>query len=229
MLGANVYHLGGMEEDQDPYDKLRDAVNVISGFSLKHLMAGAKRAQEQMDKPVNIHFTTSGPRDKRDIVFNADEIIDMDRAEMEALEAVETKSSIPEYYYYDADDFLPLLTYDHANKAMLEQTIEQITRLLGEGSTQPKSEKGFHIPSFFIRDNRHSKLEGGLILWLRIVIEQQVRKRKIRETDATLAEWLHTSRATISKYKRRLKEQGYLVMESGKRPAPMSAVFYPRT
>jgi DNA primase len=39
--GAWVYYLGGLAEGQTPYDLLKPAVNGISGFSLKHLMAVA--------------------------------------------------------------------------------------------------------------------------------------------------------------------------------------------
>jgi DNA primase len=226
-LGAKVFYLGGMKEDQDPYDKLNPVINAISGFSLNRLMTAAKKAQEKTDKPVNVSHITSGPRGQRNVIFKPDKIADMDRAEMEALEAVERASTATEYHY-DTDEFLPLLTYGHGNKAMLGQTIEQIIMLLEACPAKSKSEKKFRIPSFFLDENRHVDLGPGIILWLRLVIEQQSRKKKVQETDSTLAEWLHTSRATVSTYKRRLKEQGFLKMDSSKRPAPMSVVFHPK-
>lgn len=227
MLGAHVHYLGGMKEGQDPYEKLKPMAGVISGFSLNRLMTAAKKAQEKTDKPVNVHIISSGPPENRDVIFNAGEIADMDRAALDYVPDL-SKETEPDEYHYDANDFLPLLTYDHGNKAMLDQTIEQVIQLLEARPEKPKSERGFQIPSFFIRDNRHAEMGPGLILWLRLVIEQQSKKRKVRETDSTLADWLHTSRATISTYKRRLREQGYLKMDSTKRPAPMSAVFHPQ-
>ena len=63
----------------------------------------------------------------------------------------------------------------------------------------------------------YDDLGASIIFWLRIVIEQQTRKRKIRETDGTLAEWLNTSRATISSYKRILKDLGFLNIDTNKK------------
>lgn len=224
-VGGKVYYLGGMEEGQDPYDKLKPVVSAISGFSLKYLMTAAKKAQEKTDKPVNVSFITSGPKGQRNVIFNADEIADMDRAEMEYIPDL-SKDAEPKEYFYNTDDFLPLLTYDHANKAMLDQTIEQIIRLLEARSAKPTPENEFHIPSFFIHNNRHSELGAALILWLRLVIEQQARKKQVKETDAALAEWLHTSRVTISTYKRRLKDQGFLNLNTKVRPQLMSVSYH---
>jgi hypothetical protein len=69
-------------------------------------------------------------------------------------------------------------------------------------------------------------LGASIILWLRIVIEQQTRKRKIRETDNTLAEWLKTSRATISSYKRMLKDLGYLNIDTSKKLQTLSVRYF---
>ena len=67
--GGTVYYLGGMKEGEDPAVKLKDAVNAIDGFSLKHLMEGTAKAQERTDKPVGFHFITCGPQDKHSLPF----------------------------------------------------------------------------------------------------------------------------------------------------------------
>jgi len=214
-------------EGQDPYDKLKPAVNAISGFSLNRLLAGAKKAQAKTDKPVSVSFITSGPREHRSVLFSPEHIAAADRAEMNALIAgarpVEEKQ-----YKYNVDDFLPLLTYDHANKAMLDKTLEQIVGLLTAKPTEPKPGSTFTIPTFFIRANRHTDLGPALILWLRLVIEQQSRKRRVKATDSTLAQWLNTTRATISTYKRRLKDKAYLSIQTKDNVQRLSVRFHPK-
>jgi DNA primase len=37
-IGCDVFYLGGIQADQDPADKLKDTVNRINGFSLRHLL-----------------------------------------------------------------------------------------------------------------------------------------------------------------------------------------------
>jgi len=225
-MGSKVYYLGGMKEGQDPDDKLKPMVNAISGFSLKYLMTAAKKAQEKTDKPVNVSIITSGPVGKRNVIFNADEIAEMDRAAMKYVPDL-SRAAEPKEYCYDPDDFLPHIKYNHRNKTTMDKTIEHIIRLLETRPAEQKSKKRFTIPAFFLDKNQHYDMGPALILWIRLVIEQQAKKKKIRETDATLAEWLHTSRATISTYKRRLKGLGYLKLDTSKRPAPMSVVFHP--
>ena len=55
-IGCDVFYLGGLQHGQDPADKLKDTVNSINGFSLKHLLEGAKKAQSKIDKPVSFSF-----------------------------------------------------------------------------------------------------------------------------------------------------------------------------
>ena len=103
------------------------------------------------------------------------------------------------------DDFLPLLSYDHGNKAMLDQTIDEITKLLEARHTEPQSNTVFTIPVKFLQTEAYTDLGPALILWLRLVIEQQARKRRVRQTDAMLAQWLGTTRKTVLVYKRSLQ------------------------
>ena len=132
-------------------------------------------------------------------------------------------------YYYSVDDFLPLLSYDHGNKAMLDQTISEITKLLETRNTEPLSDAVFTIPVKFLQTEAYTDLGPALILWLRLVIEQQAKKRRVRQTDAVLAEWLSTSRITISAYKRSLKDLGYLNIDTSTRPQRLSVRYFPKS
>jgi len=217
-VGGTVYYLGGMTEGQDPAEKLKGVVNAISGFSLKHLMASAKRIHEKTDKPVHISHITTGKREEREVVFKPDTTLE-DEFIRELLET-------PKRYYYDIDDFLPLLSYDHRNKSALDKTLYEIVKLLEARPEKPKSNRYFTIPTNFLKTEAYDDLGSALILWLRIVIEQQTRKRSIRETDSTIAEWLNTSRATISSYKRMLKDLGFLNIDTSKKLQKLSVDYF---
>ena len=127
------------------------------------------------------------------------------------------------------DDFLPLLSYDHGNKAMLDQTLNEISRRLEVRYTEPQSDRVFTIPVKFLQAEAYTDLGPALILWLRLAIEQQTRKRKVRETDAVLAGWLSTTRKTILVYKRHLGKLGYLIIDTSTRPQQISVRYFPRS
>ena len=218
--GSTVYYLGGLKAGQDPYDKLKFVNTVIDGFSLKHLVASAKKAQEQTDKPVNVHFITRGRPEHRSVVFEATK-------EGDAFKMPVTPGQTKDFTY-SVDDFLPLLTYDHGNKAMIEDKLKQIRKLLESGQKEPESGQTFTIPVDFIFAEDSTKLGASLILWLRIAIQQQTKKRRVKETDATLAEWLNTSRATISSYKRVLYDLGFLNINTSTRPQHLSVRYFPK-
>jgi len=130
-------------------------------------------------------------------------------------------------YVYDADDFLPLLTYDHGNKALLNATLHQIIKQLEARPTTPKTGKVFTIPAGFLRNEAYEDLGPALILWLRLAIEQQSRKRRVKENDSTLAAWFNTSRMTVILYKRKLKELGYLIINTDTKPQWLSVRYFP--
>ena len=217
-VAGRVYYLGGMTEGQDPAEKLKGVVNAISGFSLKHLMASAKRIQEKTDKPILVSHISAGKRKEREVVFKPDTTLE-DKFIPELLET-------PKRYYYDIDDFLPLLSYDHRNKSALDKTLYEITKLLEARPEASKSDRYFTIPTNFLKTEAYDDLGSALILWLRIVIEQQTRKRKIRETDGTLAKWLNTSRTTISAYKRKLKDLGFLNIDTSRKLQALSVDYF---
>jgi len=137
VIGGRVYYLGGMQDGQDPYDKLKDVTGCISGFSLRHLVASAKKHQPETDKPIHVSFISCGPPDRRNIEFSPVE---------EGAAAKWFGETEATEYYYNVDEFLPLLSYDHGNKAMLDQTLNEITRRLEVRHTEPQSGRVFRIP-----------------------------------------------------------------------------------
>ncbi|MBW2663169.1 MAG: hypothetical protein JRD93_14545 [Deltaproteobacteria bacterium] len=189
-----------MKPDEDSADKLKNLQNIISGFSLKYLSNAAKKIQKQTDKLVGISFlSSSSPRPSKEIIFKPDTTLDV--SSIDPLKP----GKVPEKYFYEVSRFLPLLTYNHANKADLDGKIQNLIKILNEKPEKPGDGNQFTIYSDFIRKELYDDLGYALIHWLRIVIEQQYRKRKIKETDSTLAKWLQTSRPTIIKYKGSVK------------------------
>jgi len=125
-IGANLFYLGKMEEGQDPAELLKGAVSAIDGFSLGYLMTSAKQAQDNSSKPINISYITSGPVGKRNVVFNPAAAID----ENDLLPVPGNLTDPVNEYYYNVDDFMPLLSYDHGNKAALETKLYQLCKFL---------------------------------------------------------------------------------------------------
>lgn len=212
--GATVFYLGGMKEDEDPADKLEQVSTVINGFSVKHLSSAAKEIQKKTDKPVSMSFISSGKPGKRNVMFTP------------AREPIPEPKETAKEYFYNIDEFLPLLSYDSPNKAALDAKLEQIYQLLDTKPVKATSDKVFKIPGNFIRQQNYKGIGPAIILWLRIVIEQQNRKRKVRETDGTVSQWLNTSRKTVSKYKQELNELGYLNIDTSHKLQRLSVKFF---
>ena len=124
--------------------------------------------------------------------------------------------------------FLPLLTYNHGNKATLDAKIQSLIKILNEKRNEPPEAPSFHIYNNFIKEERYDELGPALILWLRLAIEQQQRKRKIKKTDSTIAEWLQTSRQQVSKYKTILYRLGYLNIDTSTKVQKLSVQYSPR-
>jgi hypothetical protein len=131
-------------------------------------------------------------------------------------------------YYYDVADFPAAAVLRPWQQGHADQTINEITKLLEARPTEPPVGTGFHHPSEIHPDGGIHRLGPALILWLRLVIEQQTKKRKVRQTDAVLAEWLHTTRRTITTYKRSLHELGYLKIDTSTRPQRLSVRYFPK-
>ncbi len=196
-------------------------VTMWSGFivSASSINASAKKHQPETDKPINVSFISCGPAGQRNVVFSP--------AEGEATAWYSDEAS-PTEYYYDVDDLMPLLSYDHGNNAMLEQTINEITKLMEARTTEPQSDTVFTIPVKFLQTEAYTDLGPALFPWLQLVIEQQAKKRRVRQTDAVLAEWLIPTRRTITTYKRMLNELGYLKIDTSTRPQRLSVRYFPK-
>ena len=121
-----------------------------------------------------------------------------------------------------------MLTYNNANRAALDAKIQSLIKVLNEKPSEPPEAPSFHIYASFINEERYDELGPALILWLRLAIEQQQRKRRVKETDATIADWLSTSRQTISKYKTYLHRLGYLTIDTSTRVQKLSVQFSPK-
>ncbi|MBA7493202.1 DNA primase [subsurface metagenome] len=221
-LGVKVYYLGGMEEDQDPAEKLKDVVGAVDGFSLKHLMAAAKRTQDKSSKPINISYITSGPAGKRNVMLNP--VLD----ENDSLPVPKNLTDQVKDYYYNVDDFLPLLSYDNGNQAALKTKLYEIHKLLETKPVKPESDNCFKIPADFISTEAYDDLGAALILWLWVAIHQQKNKRRVVGIDSELGSRLNTSRTTFNKYKQQLKKLGYLNIKLLKKGPGLSVRYFPK-
>jgi hypothetical protein len=138
-----------MQPGQDPAEKLKDIIDSISGFSLKHLMTLAKRHQQETEKPIHMSFVPCGPAGKRYILFSPAE------GDAAVWHPDETGATV---YCYDLADFLPLLSCDHGNKAMMDQPISDIAKLLEVRQTKPSSDVVFTIPVKFLQTEAYTNL-----------------------------------------------------------------------
>jgi DNA primase len=218
-VGGTIYYLGGLKEGEDPADKLKDVAHAISGFSVRHLMAAAKKYQPLTEKPIYISHITTGRRDQREVLLKPATTL-----EHKALKAPRDDG----FCYYNRDDFLPLLRYDHSNKASLYATIETLIELLNNPpQAEALTDNTFRIRSDFIQMGFYVELDPALILWLYIAMEQQRIRRYIRLTDSALAERLRTTRKTICKYKNMLKSLGFLRIDTSGKVQKMSVSITP--
>ncbi|MFH1982984.1 MAG: toprim domain-containing protein [Pseudomonadota bacterium] len=224
-IDGQIFYLGGMVEGQDPYDKLKDVAGCISGFSLKHLLAGANKAQACTDKAVGVSFITCGEPGKRSVRFDPFTGSDADSVEQQAPNPA--KASPASDVVFSAGEILPLLTYGHGNKVMLDRAVADIMERITAGQGAISEGQTFKLPRNFIRHRIYEQMGPALILWLRIAIGQQRRKRKLRVRDTELSDWLGTSRATIAGYKRTLINLGFLITDTTTRPQVLSVSYFP--
>lgn len=121
--------------------------------------------------------------------------------------------------------FLPLLTYNHGNKAALEAKLQDLIKMMNKKAMEPNDAPAFCIYANFVKEERYDELGPALILWLRLAIEQQQRKRRVKETDSTIASWLQTSRQQVSKYKTILYRLGYLNIDTSTKVQKLSVQY----
>jgi len=71
----------------------------------------------------------------------------------------------PEKYFYEADRFLPLLTYNHANKADLASKIQDLIKILNERPEKPGDGNQFTIYSDFIRKELYDDMVSRSVIF----------------------------------------------------------------
>ena len=221
---ATVSYLGSLKEGEDPVDHLKGVLGQISNFAIRHLQKGMA-VESPSGKPVMASLLTTRQKGRQVI---SEEIL------IKPVKALPPpgpeKSKQDNTCWYKKDDLLPLLSYNHSNRAELERTLDQIRLLLDNPlPDQPDDSKDhFRLPRQFMAEGIHIELGASLILHLRLALEQQSRRRRIKETDATIAEWLNTSRRTVIKYKDQLKEAGLLKIEISGIQQSISVKYFPR-
>lgn len=202
---SQVTYLGGMKEGQDPADHLSGLNVGIDGFSMAHLLKGAEKAQALTEKPVHVEVIATANHGDGHMVFSP--------AGMPSSKDSEVLQEKPKEYAYDAEHLLSMLSYNHSNKSGLEAQINSLIEYIESRSLASDKERVFTLPYNFVEERKYLDLGTALILWLKIAIEQQSKKRRVVMTDAALGNALNTSRKTISSYKRELKDAGYLNMK----------------
>jgi hypothetical protein len=222
--GGAVYYLCGMKDGEDPADMLKGLEGAITGFSLSRLLSAAKQIQPITAKPVFVSHIVFQDQPQPEVVLKPSST----SAKEDLLPVPEDIINPLKECVYDVEDFLPLLTYDHANQAALRATLKELILLLEKRPRKARTERVFKLPINFLNDEAYDDLGPAVILWLRLVIEQQTKKRRVKQTDSTLAEWLHTSRQTIVGYKRMLFRLGYLKLDRLTKVQKLSVNFFPK-
>jgi len=220
--GSMVSYLGSLKENEDPADKLKGLVSKISGFGIRHLQKGMA-VKSTSGKPVMASFLVQ--RQKKEKLLH-DEVV-LKPATMPEGKPIEGDSKD---FWYKKDDILRYLSYDHKNRAELNQKLNTVKSFLEEPLKYPPDKQDqkdyFSLPRKFIEDEHYLRIGDALLLHLRLAIEQQTRARKIKETDATIAGWLSTSRKTVFVYKDKLKRAGLLNIEMTGRTQRLSVNYF---
>jgi DNA primase len=215
--GLEISFLGSLKEGEDPADRLKGVLSKVSNFAIRHLQKGMQ-VKNPSGKPVGASILIQRGAGKK---VATDHVLLRPAAAMgDAPPAKPSQKDKLRHLWYRIDSILHLLSYNHRNRAELEKTLQQIISILSDPQKDPPPKEAlnqfFRLPIKFIEDEHHIRLGDALILHLRLAIEQQTKKRKggvggwIKESDSTIAGWLHTSTRTIQKYKSQLKEAGLL-------------------
>jgi DNA primase catalytic core len=220
--GVNISYLGSLKEKEDPADKLKGILSKVSNFGIRHLQEGMK-IKSPSGKPIMASFLVQ--RQKKDKLVQ-DELL-IKPAKILSDKPIEED---PKSFWYEIDDLLILLSYDHKNRAGLNQKLDKIKSLLEDPQKHPPDkqdrDKYYSIPRKFIEDEHYLNIGDALILHLRLAIEQQTRGKKVKETDATIAGWLNTSRKTIFIYKDKLKQAGLLNIKKKGKTQKLSVKYF---
>ena len=227
--GGSAFFLGGLKQDEDPADKLKGVFNKISAFGIRHLIKGLD-VEPKSGRPIMVSFLVNKQSNKKIL---SDEVLiqPVGRGKKSNFSQGDAGGNQRDFWYR-MDDILPLLSYNHKNKADLQNKLNQIRSILEKPLEHPPNEdsKGafFRLPSKFIEDGHYDRIESSLILHLYIAIMQQTKKRKLKMTDSELAKCLNTTRKTIIKYKNNLKKKGYLNINKTKTIQRLSVKYFNR-
>ena len=205
---GKVSYLGSLKEGEDPAVALKKISGGLSNFGMRHLQKGME-VRSPSGKPVMASIMVQRQKGEKIV---PDEVLIKPVETINGKSAVAPQPSPTGTLYYKIVDLLPLLTYDHGNRAELDRKLDLIRRVLDSPvKEEPDTKKGWlTLPVKFIEDEILVKLGAAVILHLRLAMEQQQRKRKVKVSDSELAGWLNTSRKTIQKYKAELREAGLL-------------------
>jgi hypothetical protein len=210
--GNTVHYLGSLKEGEDPVDRLKNVLSRIGSFEVNHLAKGLD-VKSPSGRPVMMSFLGQRKKGNKlvsdEVVFKPAEVL----AGEPQQEVYGAKDEVKDFWY-KIDDLLFFLSYDNRNKAELDQRLQQIYDVLERPrkDVPPDEEiKGYlKIHRKFIEDEVYQDIGAALILHLRLAIEQQIRGRRVKETDSTIAGMLITTRRTITNYKQQLKDLGLL-------------------
>ena len=99
-------------------------------------------------------FISCGPAGQRNVVFNP--------VEAEKTTKLFDEADATEYYY-NVNDFMPLLSYDHGNKAMLDQTIGEITKRINNILVPMRSVFKMAFKHGYVQDNVMLKVDNRTV------------------------------------------------------------------
>jgi DNA primase len=207
---GKISYLGSLKEGEDPAERLKGVTGGLSNFGIRHLQKGME-IESPSGKPVMASVLVQRQQGKNTF---SDEVLIKPAQAMKPSESSGSEKTSGSLWYR-VFDILPLLTYDHGNRAELDRKLHLVRSILDSPAKQePEAKDGwFALPIKFIENETHVKLEAALIMHMRLAIEQQHRQRRIKISDSELAEWLHTSRKTVQKYKAELRKSGLLNSE----------------
>lgn len=221
---VNISYLGSLKEGEDPADRLQGILSKVSNFGIRHLQKGME-SKSRSGKSVMASFMVQ--QQEKDKLYQ-DEIL-LKPAETLTGKPIQKEEDIKDFWY-KISDIMGLLSYDHKNRAQLDNKLDQVRSVLEKPLKDTPAEQDrpeyFSLPRKFIEDEIYQEIGDALIFHLRLAIEQQKRKRRIKETDSTIAEWLKTSRKTIFNYKTQLKDLNLLNIDKSGKIQKISVKFF---
>ena len=166
---GRVSYLGSLKDGEDPAQRLKAIVGSLSNFGIRHLQKGME-VKSPSGKPVMASLLVQRQQGSKAVT---EEILIKPVEAMRPTEFI-NKEKPTVSLWYRVEEIIPLLTYDHGNRAELDQKLEQIRSMLDSPIRQePETKDGwFTLPVKYIENEIYFKLNAALILHLRLAIEQ---------------------------------------------------------